>query len=307
VHLCCNWVASCVAVYQTKNQKPKQVSWDSLPTPQQIIQKTNKQTHYLCAYSAHRTSQDTNPYYRNNNNKKKTPAISATHRYSRVKLLQGLSVTNPNFSWRSQTVTDTVHLPTRARGGEGALAPSCHVPQGHDRTRENFIDFFASTCGSRSRRSTKCRPTTEVVLSQVGENKYKFKFLPCSVASRVLPTCRDRKLEKKILRKTKIGRSLVVTLWRTAPRGNGRYVPRELGRIDWWWNLGLLAQGCMPARKYCELLLPTGSARYQVGNGPRKFIESNAINWVQTTRLVQWLKWLFTTQETQKERKIGLL
>jgi len=36
------------------------------------------------------------------------------------------------------------HNNTWARGGEGALAPSCHAPQGHDQTREvfQFVQFI---------------------------------------------------------------------------------------------------------------------------------------------------------------------
>jgi len=34
-------------------------------------------------------------------------------------------------------------FPTWARGGEGALAPSCRVPQGHDHTPLRLLNFFS--------------------------------------------------------------------------------------------------------------------------------------------------------------------
>jgi len=41
----------------------------------------------------------------------------------------------------------------RARGGEGALSPSCRAPQGHDQTLGDFefiqLCFKMSTCGGR--------------------------------------------------------------------------------------------------------------------------------------------------------------
>jgi len=60
--------------------------------------------------------------------------------------------------------------PPQARGGKGALAPSCCATQGYDQTRENFKKKIVPTCGGR--KSAKRRPAT--------------LLCDCSVASELL-------------------------------------------------------------------------------------------------------------------------
>jgi len=49
----------------------------------------------------------------------------------------------------------------RARGGEGALAPSCRVPHGHDQIPgELFFPFFFPICGCRNPTKTCTRDTS---------------------------------------------------------------------------------------------------------------------------------------------------
>ena len=81
-----------------------------------------------------------------------------------------------NHSISDPVVSDTLFA-TWARGGEGALAPSCRAPQGYDETSE--IILFYSTCGRR--KSSKCPLATE---------------LRRTVASRLLPGLRRPQVEK---------------------------------------------------------------------------------------------------------------
>jgi len=64
------------------------------------------------------------------------------------------------FFWWDENWSEHVkmhaNLGAWARGGEGALTPSCHLkplrrraPQGHDQTREIYLFESFSTCGSR--------------------------------------------------------------------------------------------------------------------------------------------------------------
>jgi len=52
-------------------------------------------------------------------------------------------------------------------------------------------------------------------------------------------------------------------------------------------------QGYMPAYKHCKLFLPTSRSAIIA----RQFLESQVINRVLTTRLVQWLSWVFAPQK----------
>jgi len=90
--------------------------------------------------------------------------------------------------------------------------------------------------------------------------------------------------------------------WLVYPGGHhstGRYVPLYLGRLGCW---NLLAWGCMPVHKHCELFLQRVSLNLGV---LEQFVRSYVINLLLTTRarLVQWLSWVFKTQERKKDRQ----
>jgi len=70
----------------------------------------------------------------------------------------------------------------------------------------------------------------------------------------------------------------------------------------------------MPAHIHCELFLPAvylchrvppscsvlnfrGLALTKIGNSLKQFLGSYVVNRVPTTRLVQWLSWVFKTEE----------
>ena len=62
-----------------------------------------------------------------------------------------------------------------ARVGEGALAPSCRAPQGHDQTLGKFPFFLIfSTCGRR--KSQKCRLATATSQKNHSGSKWKTNF-----------------------------------------------------------------------------------------------------------------------------------
>jgi len=78
---------------------------------------------------------------------------------------------------------------------------------------------------------------------------------------------------------------------------------REIDRGDW------LARGCMPAHQSCDLFYLLvgdllGSAINYVmlrSSGPGQVLGSWVANRMFAIRLVQWLSWVFETQERKKE------
>jgi len=102
-------------------------------------------------------TQITTPFQKKKTQIGLSTAISGTHRYPRVKLLQGLSVTNPIFFHDiPKTITDTVHQLTVYRYG---LSIDCIVPKGRREPGSQTRGAGCSKSPSVRRRTEVRRPS----------------------------------------------------------------------------------------------------------------------------------------------------